>query len=154
MPTLAEQRRAIRDGITASRQATAGDERKAIGKRLEAERRGTAVVEDLNRLVQQPAPRRTLRPVTPLGALPPTSGQGNYKAPPATTPGGGGIASPLTEVTRTEGGQVVPDRDYWPSINLYSSDGLMTFKLAAIKQAKFTDADGAAVAINYAEVPE
>jgi hypothetical protein len=139
MATLADQRRAIRDGITASRQATGEAERKAIGKRLEAERRGTAVVEDLNRLQPPATQRRTLRPVPPLGALPASSGRGDYK-PPANTNPGGGIASPLTE----------PDysaREWWPS-GLPSSDGL--FILPALKKVVLQDANSAEVIIEYA----
>lgn len=151
MTTLAQQRAAIAAGISSARAATGGDERRAIGKRIETERRGAEVVEDLNRLINPTRQRRTLRTVPPVGALPTTRGRGNYTPPPAS---GGGIASPLTERTRTEEGEVVPDRDYWPAINHYSSDGLMTFKLSAIKEANFTDDGGAAVQILFAEVPE
>ena len=137
--SLADERRAIRAGITASRQGTGEAERKATGKRLEAERRGTAVVEDLNRLVQQPAPRRTLRPVAPVGALAPATGRGNYTPPPAPT--GGGIASPLEETDVTL-------RTYWPN-GYVSSDGLFT--LPAPRKIMMIDADGAEVEFNYAD---
>ena len=137
--SLADERRAIRASITASRKGTGEAERKAIGKRLEADRRGTAVVDDINRLVQQPAPRRTLRPVATVGALAPATGRGNYTPPPAQT--GGGIASPLTE----------PDyaaREWWPA-GLPSSDGL--FILPALKKVALQDANNAEVVIEYAE---
>lgn len=155
MATLEEQRRASGQAMQDARRANGQRieaERRAIGNRMIEERTGKSVANDINRLTTPPRQRKTLRTIQPVGGIPAGRGRADYKAPASAA--GGGIASPLTEVTRTEGGQVAPDRDYWPSINMYSSDGLMTFKLAAIKQANFTDANGAAIAINYAEVPE
>lgn len=69
-----------------------------------------------------------------------------YKAP--ATGGGGGIASPLTEKTKSDGnGGQVADRTYYAG-GLPTSDGLLMLPLE--KQMKFTDADGAEVIINYA----
>jgi len=151
MATLADQRRATRDSITASRQATGEAERKATGKRLEAERRGTAVVEDLNRLVQQPAPRRTLRPVAPLGALPQTTGRGNYTPPPTPGPGGG-IASPLEEKTKEVGGQQVADgREYHATGQVFeTTDGIFGFIVRPLKKTVMVDANGIEHPFGYA----
>lgn len=149
MTTLAQQRAAIAAGISSARAATGGDERRAIGKRIETERRGAEVVEDLNRLINPTRQRRTLRTVPPVGALPTTRGRGNYTPPPAT---GGGIASPLTERTRTEEGEVVPDRTYYtdPEVVTTSTDGMLSFVVKPIRTTRFTDANGALEVREYA----
>ena len=136
MATLADQRRAIRTGVNSTRAATSADER-----------RGETVVQDLNRLITPQTQRRTLRSVPPVGAVPATRGRGNYTPPPAT---GGGIASPLTEQTRIEGGNVVPDRDRYPEISAATSDGLFTFLLEPIKTLRWTDANNAPGQIDLA----
>ena len=142
MATLAQQRAAIRQGITDARRATGEAERDAIGQRLIAERRGTEVVEDFNRLQQPASSRRTLRTVPPVGPLGSQVGRGIYTPPPTTTPGtGGGIASPLTEVTKVEGGFNVPDRTFHASITSPTSDGIFTMILKPIASLKFTDAN-------------
>lgn len=147
MATLAEQRRAIRDGVNSTRAATGADERRATGRRIEAERRGETVVQDLNRLITPQTQRRTLRTVPPVGAVPATRGRGNY-TPPQNT--GGSIASPLTEQTRIEGGNVVPDRDRYPEISAATSDGLFTFLLEPLKTLRWTDANNAPGQIDLA----
>jgi len=50
--SLADERRAIAQGMAASRAATGADERRAIGQRLVNERRG--IKEDLNALEKSP----------------------------------------------------------------------------------------------------
>lgn len=136
--SLADERRAIRENVAATRAPTAGAQRRAIGQRLEAERRGAQVVEDLQRLQRTPQQRRTLRTVPPVGAVPATRGRGTYTPPPAT---GGGIASPLTE-------QSYAAREYWAG-GLPSTDGLLM--LPAEKRVIMTDANGAEVIFDYAE---
>ena len=116
--------------------------RRAIADANYLHRAGQQVANDINRLTNPQAPRKTLRPIAPVGALPPTRGRGVYKAPPAGA--GGGIASPLTENLVGSGGKLVPDREYWPA-GMTSSDGL--FVLPAIKTLNLTDANGAEVQI-------
>lgn len=135
---IESERRAIGSRIEAERRATGRrieSERRAIGARIEAERTGKSVVEDINSLVQPVRQRRTLRTVAPVGALPPTRGRGNY-VPPAVT--SAGVASPFTET-------LYADRQYWPETLMQSSDGLLSFKLRAIKQIDMTDDNSAPV---------
>ena len=144
MPTLAEQRAAIRAGVNSTRAGTGAAERRAIGQRIVAERRGESVVEDINRLITPTRVRRTLRSVPAVGALPSTRGRGNYTPPPAT---GGGIASPLTEKTKVVGDRVVPDDELW-SEGYLTTDALLV--LPAWKTKRFTDANGAEQVFEYA----
>ncbi|MDV3443733.1 hypothetical protein R0G64_30400, partial [Pseudomonas otitidis] len=65
--------------------------------------------------------------------------------------GRGGIASPLTEKTKTEGTATVPDRDYYCTVVVATSDGIFTMEIKPIKALKLTDADGADVVVNLAE---
>ncbi|PNG11865.1 hypothetical protein [Stutzerimonas stutzeri] len=113
--------------------------RRAGGQAMIEERTGKAVVEDINRLTRQPATRKPLSPIAPVGALPASRGRGVYKPPAAST--GGGIASPLTEASYA-------GREWWPG-GLPSSDGL--FVLPAVKRIVMTDANGAEVIFDYAE---
>lgn len=147
MTTLAQQRAAIRAGVSNTRAATGADERRAIGKRIEAERRGESVVEDLNRLITPARQRRTLRSVPTVGSLPVTRGRGNYTPPAAGT--GGGIASPLTEVETAEGSGVSL-REYYEDVTVfYSTDYLMAVELQPLKQLHMTDANGDPVALKF-----
>ncbi|MDP2746205.1 hypothetical protein [Pseudomonas sp.] len=141
-PTLAQQRAAIRAGVSNSRVARGGDERRAIGKRIEAERRGESVVEDLNRLITPARQRRTLRTVQPVGAVPVTRGRGNYTPPPATSPGGG-IAGPLTE-------QSYALREFHDSQYLFTADGVFVWEFGPPKKLVLTDANGATIPIDLA----
>lgn len=144
MPTLAEQRAAISAGVNRTRAATGADERRATGKRIEAERRGTSVVEDINRLITPVRQRRTLRSVAPVGAVPVTRGRGNYVPPPPQ--GGGGMASPLTE-------QDYAARAFHAPRYLETSDGLFTLELLPPAKIVMTDADGVNHDFNYAAPP-
>lgn len=118
--------------------------RRAIADTNRVQRSGQQVANDISRLTAPPVERKTLRPIAPVGPLPPSQGRGVYKAPPAAT---GGIASPLVEDTTVVNGATVPDREYWPG-GLLSSDGL--FVLPAIKTLNLTDANGAPVQIQLA----
>lgn len=100
---------------------------------------------DLNRLQDLAREGRTLAPVEPRGIRLATTGRGTFTAP--TTPGTGGIASPLVEKTKLESGKQVPDRDYYPD-GLTSSDGLLI--LPAIKTLRLADANGADVEFQLA----
>lgn len=149
MPTQEERRRAIGASLTASRtggSATQEQRRQSIGTAMTASRTGADVVEDIHRLAAPEQVRTALRVIDPAGPLPPQRGRGVY-VPPEAPATGGGIASPLTEKTKVEGGKTVPDADFWPS-GYPSSDGL--FVLPAEKTRRFLDADGADVQIDYA----
>ncbi|MFZ3184960.1 MAG: hypothetical protein WA173_12565, partial [Pseudomonas sp.] len=111
---LGDARRAIGARIENERRSydnTAA--RRAIGARIEQERRGGAVQDDLNSLVRPERKRQALPPVAPRGALPAKRGRADYKAPAAGT--GGGIASPLIETADT--------REYHEGVLLPSTDG-------------------------------
>lgn len=147
MATLAEQRRANGQRIEAERRANGEriqNERRATGQRIIEERTGKAVAEDINRLVNQPRQRRSLRTVPPVGAVPAGKGRGTYTEPAAGT---AGIASPLTEKTKVVDGKTLPDNELWPQGHT-SSDGL--FVLPAVKTERFIDANGAEEVRNYA----
>lgn len=55
--------------------------------------------------------------------------------------GGGGIASPLTEVAGT--------RTYHADLVFTSSDGFLTWQESPVNQVRMTDSGGAAVVFNY-----
>ena len=127
-----------------------GDERRASGRRMEAQRKaiGAAVrasrqstfKQDLNALETAPRRKGSLRAVEPVGARPAVMGKSYYTPPPATG-GGGGIASPLTE-------QSFAARTWWPN-GLPSSDGI--FEFPAERRVTMTDSNGALVIFEYAE---
>jgi hypothetical protein len=140
--SLESERRAIRNGVAAGRAATGGNERRAIGKRIESERRGAAVVEDLKRLQSAPQQRRTLRTVPPVGAVPAARGSATYVAPPET--GGGGISSPLTETPGT--------RTFHTPRVVTTTDGMFTFALRRVATITMTDATDAEVLMEFENV--
>ena len=129
-----------------------GDERRASGRAMEANRRAidgamraarqSTFKRDLNALESGATARRSgaLRSVEPRGGVPSSTARVDY-TPPANTGGGGGIASPLTEADVTL-------RTYWPN-GYVSSDGLFT--LPAPRKIMMLDADGAEVEFNYAD---
>ena len=147
-PTSEASRRAAGQRIESERQGDGGAARRAIGTNNAAERRGEQVVEDLHRL--QPAPQRQAKPLPAVpvrGGVPAKQGTAEYKAP---AQGSSGIASPLTEKTKTESAQTVPDRDYHPLTNFTTSDGLLVFSYRPTSVLRLTDADGNPVVINLA----
>lgn len=140
---LGDARRAIG---TANEKARRGFDntaaRRAIGARMEADRRGSTVQEDINRLVipiRQPA---TLRQAEPLGSLPAKRGRADYKAP--TESAGGGIASPLIEASYGA-------RTFWPDVTVTSTDGLRSFVIKPIKEITQADANAAEVKQQFAQ---
>lgn len=146
---LGDARRANGARIESERRAIGvrmESERRANGRRIESERTGAAVQDDINSLVRPERKRQALPPVAPRGALPTQRGRADYKAPAAAT-GGGGIASPLTEVELAG----VGDRTYWPAMLQTTTDGLFSFEVRPIKTWKFLDADGNAVLMNIAQ---
>lgn len=147
IPSLADQRKAIGKSIGAGFDGgkSAAEARRAIGSRIEAERRGESVVEDLNRLITPTRQRRTLRTVQPVGALPVTRGRGNYVPPPATNTGGG-IASPLTEANYAL-------REFHDSRYLFSADGVFVWEMKPVSKIVMTDANGETVQQIFASPP-
>lgn len=145
IPSLADQRKAIGKSISVGFDSgkSAAEARRAIGSRIEAERRGESVVEDLNRLITPARQRRTLRTVQPVGAVPVTRGRGNYVPPPVVTPGGG-IASPLTEPSYAA-------REFYDPRYLQSSDGVFVWEFVPVKKIIFEDDNGAEVVQEFAE---
>ena len=146
---LGDERRASGAANEAARRATGSNNeanRRAGGDAMEARRRSSTIKNDLNALETPTRQRAQLRNLESRGARPLTRGVGNWdpKNQPATT---GGIASPLTEKTKDQGGSPVADREYY-SAGLVSSDGLLV--LPAIKKQTFTDANGAEEVRNYA----
>ncbi|WP_462382321.1 hypothetical protein [Pseudomonas sp. Marseille-QA0892] len=125
-------------------------ERRAGGRAMEERRRGTKAVDDLNSLVEPPRRTTTLSPVAPVGGFPTSRGRGVWNESRAPR-GGGGIASPLKEVTKDENGTQVPDREHWPNMIMTSSDGLFVFEVKPIKTWKFKDANGDAVQLQIAQ---
>jgi len=96
---------------------------------------------DLSRAIKAVVGQQTQTgfPAAPArGAQPREAARGRPVA--AAAKGGGGIASPLTENS-------VSERQYYAQ-GYKTTDGL--FVIPAIKKATFTDADGNAVVINFA----
>ena len=132
-----------------------GDERRASGRRMEAQRKaiGAAVrasrqstfKQDLNALETSPRRQGSLRAVEPIGARPAVMGKSYYTPPPATG-GGGGIASPLTEPN-------VAAREYWPERLVPSSDGLSWLRWKPLKKIVMQDANGEPVILEFKDVP-
>ena len=137
MATLQQQRQAIAAGMAASRAPTGQTQRQAGGQAMIEQRTGQSVAADINRLTDPRPPRKTLRPVEPVGAFPPTRGRGVYKAPPAT--GTAGIASPLTEEPST--------RVYYPDRLVASTDGAVFFSVRAVQTLTMRDANDAEVVL-------
>ena len=129
--TLADERRAIAQDIANSRAATGADERRAIGKRLEAERRG--IKEDLNALEKSPRKNSQLPRLERRGGRQPAMGVGPWR-PPQTSSGGGsgGLTSPITEVSR---------KRHDPEL-VWSSDGLVAFTVRRTNELVMRDATG------------
>lgn len=143
---LGDARRAIGTRMERERRAAdPGAARRANGARIERERTGAAVQDDINSLVRPVAVRKQLATVPPVGALPAQRGRADYKAPAAASTGGG-IASPLTE-------QSYAEREWHAEKTLKSSDGLLSFRVKAIKQLRTTDADDVEVIMIYKEPP-
>lgn len=141
MASLQEQRRAIAEGMRRSRAATGEAQRNATGNSIIEQRTGRAVADDINRLTKPPQQRRTLRPVEPVGSLPPSRGRGVYKPPAAG--GTAGIASPLTEEAAT--------RAYYPNRLIASTDGAVFFSVRAVKTLTMRDANDAEVVLELTD---
>ena len=132
-----------------------GDERRASGRAMEANRRAidgamraarqSTFKRDLNALESGATARRSgaLRSVEPRGGVPSSTARVDYTPPPSTG-GGGGIASPLTEASYAA-------REYWPVEVLTSSDGLLTFRVKPLKKIVQAEANDAEVVQIFAQ---
>lgn len=136
---LSDERRAIADGITASRQGDGGAARRASGAANAASRRGESVVEDVNRIITPTRKARTLRTVDPVGAVPARTSPGTPQAYAPAQQGGGGIASPLTLLSIS----YADEPDYVETI-----DGSGLFRVYKISTITLEDADGQEVVVN------
>lgn len=134
-------------------------ERRAIGTRLTASRsairesvrasRASTFKRDLNALESSGRKQVKLSETEVRGARPATSGTGTW-IPPSSQNTGGGVASPLVEQTRVEGGNTVPDRAYHAEVALISSDGLFTYVVKPLQTLNFTDANAAESVVQLA----
>lgn len=139
--TNAEKRRASGAANAAERRASDGAAaRRASGDAMIERRTGKSQVDEINSVVNKPRARQGLRPVSPRGPLAAQVGTGTYTAP-AT---GGGIASPLTEQPGT--------REKYPPVLRPSTDGAVFFAVSATKRITMTDANGAEVVMEFANV--
>jgi hypothetical protein len=139
---LDAERRAIGERMERERRAAdPGAAMRANGLRLERERTGAAVQKDINSLVRPTAQRQQFKTVPPLGALPAQRGRADYKAPAAASTGGG-IASPLIEGSAAT-------REYFDQQLLPSTDGLVWTRWKSVKKITMTDANSAEVVMEF-----
>lgn len=121
--SLADERRAIRNGVAASRASTFKSDLNA----LESSRRKNAGLLELER----------------RGARSATKGRGTWN--PANVPSaGGGIASPLSETSFAA-------REFWDDHYFTTSDGLFALQLQPLKKIVMQDANGNPVVQQFAE---
>lgn len=124
------------------------DSRRAIGDRMIKDRaeikkgisaaRASTFKADLNALETSPRKQVTLTNREAKGTRAATVGTGIYKAPAATAATGGGIASPLTELSYAA-------REFHPAHVLASSDGLFEWEFEPVKKIVMVDANAAPV---------
>lgn len=123
--SLADERRAIRNGVAASRASTFKSDLNA----LESSRRKSGGLLALER----------------RGARVATKGRGSWN--PANVPstgGGGGIASPLVEPSYAA-------REFWGDRYFTTSDGFFALQLQPVKKIVMQDANGNPVVQQFAE---
>lgn len=142
---------------------SAQDERRAIGTRNEAQRRGigTRMINDrkairagieaarastfkadLNALESSPRKQVTLTKRDAKGTRAATVGTGSYKAPATTVGTGGGIASPLTEGSAST-------REYFDQQLLPTTDGMVWIRWRSVKKITMADANDAEVILEF-----
>ncbi len=144
--SLESERRAIGTNNEAARRGIGQrmvNDRAAIKAGISAARASTFKA-DLNTLETSPRKQATLSQRDAKGTRPPTVGTGTYKAPAASDGAGAGIASPLVETESS--------REYHPAIFRPSTDGAVFFQVRATKKVSMTDANGAAVVMEYQNV--
>lgn len=119
--------------------------RQSIGKSLSADRLaiGQRIRSDLSRSLMPERKQKMLQPLPPKGALPVQIGVGEWRGGGEASSQGGGIASPLTEKSR----------EYHESKLVPTYDGLAFFQIRRVKRLTMTDASGAEVVMEFADVP-
>ena len=132
-----QQRRQSGAANAANRQgsgAANAAERRAGGDALIERRTGKRQVDEINSVVVQPKPRKTLKTITPRGALPAQASPGlNRPNPVASTGGGGGLTSPLAATARTFSAAPV-------FVETFDGSGL--FRVKAVETLTLEDALG------------
>lgn len=127
-------------------------ERRAGGKAMEANRAaiGKQIKDDLSRIVSITPRKEPLKVLDKRGPLPAKKGQGDWKG--AKTGGGGGIASPLSELYDRQ----VASREYYPGVDdggaptyFWSSDYMLAVELKPLKVLRFKDADNQDVELHF-----
>lgn len=83
---------------------------------------------------------RVLPPAPQPAPIPARTGK---STPSSSSASAGGIASPLTETAYA-------DREWHAEQTISSSDGMFNIRVKPIKTLKFTDANGAPVALEFA----
>lgn len=97
----------------------------------------------LRDLMQQNGANVVQKPLDPRGAAPPVTAA----APMPGAGGGGGLASPLTEVTWES-------RQWWPPSLAFTTDGIFGGRVIPVKQMSFTDANNEPLVQNFAQPPD
>lgn len=133
-------------GLESSRRAIGSSmeaERKAIGSAITTSRRGDQLQRDLDSLSTSGVSQRTLRQVQPRGGISggaSTALWSDSNRPAASGAGGGGIASPVTEVSF--------DARQWWDDGWKTSDGLFTIPMP--KKITMRDANNGEVVFEFA----
>lgn len=99
------------------------------------------LIDDLNRVITHPP--RAREPLPPAAGQAAIPGVGRGERSPA---GGGGIASPLTEIDYA-------DRQWHPEIAVASSDGVFALMIEPIKRVVFEDALGKTAVVIFQPPP-
>lgn len=94
-----------------------------------------SVQQSLNKLIEQTRNKR--EPLPPAGPVAPIPESVGFSAPqpPASNPGAGGMAWPLTETA-------FEDREVYAEETLYTSDGIFSWTRQRYKSLKMKDASG------------
>lgn len=109
------------------------------------------LVDDLNSLIMQRA-RRALQVLQARGAVPGQTGTGSFKGQEQSS-GGGGIASPLVEIT--DPATLRAKRTYHDKLMyIYSNDFLFAIELRPLKTITMQDANKQTVQLQFAVPPD
>lgn len=118
---------------------TLADERRAIAEGMAAARKPEQVLGDLQSLESRRRKAGTLNELERRGARDAIPGRSTYTAPAAT---GGGIASPLTE---PDAGA----REYFDQVLMPTTDGLVWARWKSVKRLIMKDANNAEVVFEF-----
>jgi len=99
----------------------------------------------INKLVEQNNADQGLPTRAAAAPIPSKVGVGTTKGETAGgTPGGAGIAGPLTELSYAS-------RLTWPDMTVTSSDGLFVWHVSPTKQIHLVDANNVGVLVNFSQ---